>query len=221
MVLYYRPAPEPWLAPERIKRVCIEPRSQRPIFTQSHGAQHSRVPVANTYQSQPSLGTPQPAARMNSPDTTEHFLKVNVQRDGDLQRHEAQCSHPAPADLALQTVSMRSPPEPSRTQAMLSLLKPNIVCNKYSCAERCRSRGICVHFSSVLGARNAPDGLICEFCHAERNEQGVISNRRCALHNRSGVSCYTQNLAEDYLASPVQEAAARERLRRSIAGNWS
>jgi hypothetical protein len=217
MVLYYRPAPGPWLAPpERVKRVCIEPPSQRPIFTQSQTGQRSQLPAVNTFQPQPSPIAPEPAA-----NTRKHFLKVHVQRDGDLRRNEAQCPYPVTHDLALQIVSRKPPAEPHRTQAMLSLLKPNIVYNKYSCAERCRSRGICVHFSSVLGARNAPDGLICEFCHAERKEQGVSSNRRCALHNRSGVSCYTQNLAEDYLATPVQETAARERLRRSIAGDWS
>lgn len=156
-----------------------------------------------------------------NPGPQDFFLKVHVQADGDDRQDEQVCPHSVSWNLVKQTVSMKAPPEPSRVQAVLSMLKPNIVYNRYMCPERCRSRGICVHYSYVLGGRYAPDGLICNSCRASCKEQGLTTDRRCAMHNRSGVSCYTQNLAEDYLATKPQAAAASERLQRSLKDDWN
>lgn len=99
-------------------------------------------------------------------------------------------------------------------------MEPMIVYAEFLCPGACRTRGICVHFSFVLGGRHTPDGLVCQFCRAKGNEKAVRAERMCARHNSRKLSSFVVNLAEDILTTKAQSVRAHEILARSLTCNW-
>lgn len=74
-------------------------------------------------------------------------------------------------------------PEPSLTARTLSILAPGITIERYSCLQRCRNKGTCLHFHFVLGAKRTPDGLICAKCSKQRAEEIVSLRHTHAIYN--------------------------------------
>lgn len=134
----------------------------------------------------------------------------SVYRDCDL-----------PDNLTLQLPRVVQPPDPEQLQATLLTMKPMIVYAEFLCPDVCRTRGICVHFSFVLGCKKAPDGLICQVCRAKGDEKAVHAERMCARHNNRKLTSFTMNLAEDILATEAQSLRAHEILARSLTSDWN
>lgn len=99
-------------------------------------------------------------------------------------------------------------------------MKPTIVYAEFECEDACRTRGICVHFSFVLGCRETPDGLICQVCMERGKERAVHASRVCPRHNNRRLSLFTMNLPEDILATEAQSIQAHEILTRSLNCDW-
>lgn len=125
-----------------------------------------------------------------------------------------------PDNLTLQLPKLIQPLNPEQRKATLMTLTPMIVYAEFTCPDVCRTRGICVHFSFVLGCKKAPDGLICQICQNAGNEKAAHADRMCARHNNSKLSSFTMNLAEDILATETQSRRAHEILARSFTNNW-
>lgn len=113
-----------------------------------------------------------------------------------------------------------APASPELVRSALSSMKPMIVYAQYQCDARCRSRGICVHFSFLLGCRQVPDGLICLSCQNANVHRPYAAHRICPRHNKRSLSQFTPNLAEDYLPSAAQLQRAFEILNRACDGHW-
>lgn len=125
-----------------------------------------------------------------------------------------------PDGLSLQIPKLLRPSNPEQRRATLMSMTPMIVYTEFLCPDVCRTRGICVHFSFVLGGKQAPDGLICQFCCGKGNEKAVHAERMCARHNNRKLSSFTVNLAEDILATRPQSVRAHEILARSLTCDW-
>jgi len=113
-----------------------------------------------------------------------------------------------------------APASPVLVRSALSSMKPTIVYAQYDCDARCRSRGICVHFSFLLGCRQVPDGLICPSCQTANVHRPYAAHRICPRHNKRSLSQFTPNLVEDYLPSAAQLQRAFEILSRACDGHW-
>src|SRR5437762_13872893 len=58
-----------------------------------------------------------------------------------------------------------APPRfPAAAQRSLASMRPVCFVARFSCEQRCRSFGICVHFQFCAGMRHCPDGLVCGRC---------------------------------------------------------
>lgn len=125
-----------------------------------------------------------------------------------------------PDDLSSQLPEMVRPSNPEQRRATLMAMEPMILYVEFLCPDVCRTRGICVHFSFVLGGKHAPDGLICQFCRAKGNEKALHAERLCARHNNRKLSSFTVNLAEDILTTDSQSVRAHEILARSLTCDW-
>ncbi|KAJ9656885.1 hypothetical protein H2198_004638 [Neophaeococcomyces mojaviensis] len=132
------------------------------------------------------------------------------------------CPYLLPDRIVQQLPKVVVPANPLITQSVLKLMKPTIVYAEYETdvCDGCRSRGICVHFSFVLGGRHAPDGLICSMCYKAGIEKSVAAQRVCPEHNDPHMSQFTTNLSEDILAANAQRGKAVEILSRSWHCNW-
>lgn len=210
---------------EKAATPSIEPDSEGP-------SKDAKSEVrANSFETQDTHQTTEPAhgrgrGRKRALATTDdnhygHLVKVHVHSRSCLVATEALCYCPLPEVVLNQVPMIVTPGDPGRLTSLLGLLKPSIVHAEYDCEDRCRSRGICVHFSLVLGCKKAPDGLICPDCQRAGNEKSYAARRVCVRHNKESLSQFTPNLPEDILATAKQRAAASEILRRALHCDWS
>ena len=119
-----------------------------------------------------------------------------------------------------QLPALVTPSNPELVQSTLKLMKSMIVYALFECDDGCRSRGMCVHFSFLLGCRRVPDGLICPRCQETRTERPYAAQRICLKHNKRSLSQFTPNLSEDVLASEAQVERANEIFSRSWSCDW-
>ena len=112
------------------------------------------------------------------------------------------------------------PAHPERLQSGLLNLRPTVVYAEYDCVQRCRSVGICVHYSFLLGCQEVPDGLVCEICKMARAEMGYPSGRLCYSHSRKSASQSILNLAEDFAATEHQREVAGTIMSKALCNTW-
>lgn len=146
------------------------------------------------------------------------LAKVHIQNDMQYDPLEVTC--PLPGKIKQLLPSLLAPRNPGLMQSTLKLLRPTVVYAKYDCGEGCRSCGICVHYTFVLGGRQAPDGLICALCRNSQYERPVLANRICPRHNKKSLSHFVMNLPEDVLATQEQLSRAGEIMQRSFSNRW-
>jgi len=147
-------------------------------------------------------------------------IRIYVQSQKQPHGFEAALPYNMLGRLALRLPKLIAPASPELVRSSLPLLKPMIVYAQYECDDGCRSRGICVHFSFLLGCRQLPDGLICPTCQVAEMEKPYAAQRICPRHNKRTLSQFTPNLPEDYLPSTAQLQRAFGILQRACNGDW-
>lgn len=171
--------------------------------------------VISRSQKQNTLQEPKPRLRQ---------ARIYVRNGSESHARVEWCPYPQPHEIVQQLPTILTPANPVLTQTVLRLMKPSIVYAEYEnrdcSAHGCRSRGICLHFSFVLGGRDASDGLICPVCQKAGVEQPVVTPRLCPMHNPPKKTQFTSNLSEDILATEVQRKVATEILTRSWNCKW-
>jgi len=161
-------------------------------------------------------------------DLAEHDLlrnppptvKVHIQSIKQPRALEATLPHSLSGRITMRLPEVIAPAEPELVRSTLKMMNAMIVYAQYECVDECRSRGICVHFSFLLGCRKAPDGLICPSCQAAKIEIPYAAHRICPRHNKRTLSQFTPNLPEDYLPLAHQLQRAFEIFRRACNGDW-
>jgi hypothetical protein len=116
---------------------------------------------------------------------------------------------------------------PARTIEALDNALPGVIYCRYVCKRKCRNKGICVHYSVVCGARNCPDGLICNRCSEPKGAVTEIkASRMCPYCNHYGLEpahpnySVGVNLPEDYLPAHEQWGRLSELLERNWTNNF-
>lgn len=161
-------------------------------------------------------------------DFTEHGLtvqlpqpvRVHIQSLRQPHAIEAALPYNPSGGITSRLPRVVAPASPELVRSALTSMKPTIVYAQYECDAGCRSRGICVHFSLLLGCRQAPDGLICPSCQIANVHRPYAAQRICPRHNKRTLTQFTPNLAEDYLSSAAQMQRAFEILERACSGTW-
>lgn len=130
-------------------------------------------------------------------------------------------------------------PMPELTAQTLGMLSCGIAIERYSCVQKCRNKGTCIHFQFVLCVKRTPDGLICAKCSQECTEEIVgrlhnppapVANtsqickgkRLCPFHNHTATFLTNpiNNLPIDYLATDEQKDRMVEILERAYRNEW-
>ena len=125
-----------------------------------------------------------------------------------------------PSNISRDPPKIKLPALPDVRASSLRLIHPSILFVQFSCPERCRSHGICVHYQFVLGCRRCPDGLVCDTCCNAGTEKAIAAERVCPIHQDSARPKPVSSRPEDFLASQAQRQASHEILRRSVQNDW-
>ncbi|KAK5092173.1 hypothetical protein LTR70_005828 [Exophiala xenobiotica] len=147
-------------------------------------------------------------------------LRVHIQSLRQPYAIEAALPYNLSEGIVSRLPKVVMPATPELVRSALTSMKPTIVYAQYECDAGCRSRGICVHFSFLLGCRQAPDGLICPPCQIANVHRPYAAQRICPRHNKRTLTQFTPNLTEDYLPSAAQTQRAFEILERACNGSW-
>lgn len=183
---------------------------------------HERFPTSAT----PSAKQPQ-RERVHlplRPDGQIGLVYVHKGRSGSPE--EVEWIYWLPEKYTIFVPKKMRPKDPKVIQDTIMRLKPTIIYTRFQnqYCRGCRSRGICVHFTFLLGAKSTPDGLICDRCKAAANEEPIDTDREfprvCPLHNRDTHSPFFSSLPEDILATEEQQARAMEFMTRAVTCDW-